>query len=380
MRQVVREYMLLANFDVSQYKSARALGTKVALPRSMAALRDKKHVAVLTAAISADSTAPPPKIHSFESEFTLVGGVNMPKIVVCIGSDGVRYKQLVKGRDDLRQDAVMQQMFSVVSMLLSQNEESRKRRLNVRTYKVVPLSPRSGVLQWVQNTIPLGDYLIGQPTYEQGASHCSCLLNVTRCVTARSLLLDRMESRSAHCRYRPQDKLSIECRELLDQAPSSSKLQVYKQICSKHFKPVFHHFFVETYATAAEWFEKRITYTKSAASSSMVGYIVGLGDRHLQNILIDRQSAELVHIDLGIAFEQGKMLKTPEIVPFRLTRGMQAIARIHRHHHRSCDAHSLIARSLQISSTAWESRATRECFVGAAKRPFGCCARSKRRS
>lgn len=33
---------------------------------------------------------------------------------------------------------------------------------------------------------------------------------------------------------------------------------------------------------------------------STVGYIVGLGDRHIQNILIDEQTAELVHIDLGI--------------------------------------------------------------------------------
>lgn len=30
-----------------------------------------------------------------------------------------------------------------------------------------------------------------------------------------------------------------------------------------------------------------------------VGYIVGLGDRHIQNILIDEETAELVHIDLG---------------------------------------------------------------------------------
>lgn len=30
-----------------------------------------------------------------------------------------------------------------------------------------------------------------------------------------------------------------------------------------------------------------------------VGYILGLGDRHVQNILIDEQTAELVHIDLG---------------------------------------------------------------------------------
>ena len=78
-----------------------------------------------------------------------------------------------------------------------------------------------------------------------------------------------------------------------------------------------------------------------------VGYIVGLGDRHVQNILIDTNSAELIHIDLGklhpkphpfmqmitsisyshfphsgVAFEQGKTLPTPETVPFRLTRDL----------------------------------------------------------
>lgn len=32
------------------------------------------------------------------------------------------------------------------------------------------------------------------------------------------------------------------------------------------------------------------------------------------NILIDQATAEVVHIDLGAAFEQGLMLKTPERV------------------------------------------------------------------
>jgi ataxia telangiectasia mutated family protein len=32
------------------------------------------------------------------------------------------------------------------------------------------------------------------------------------------------------------------------------------------------------------------------------------------NILIDQQTAEVVHIDLGVAFEQGLMLKMPERV------------------------------------------------------------------
>ena len=31
----------------------------------------------------------------------------------------------------------------------------------------------------------------------------------------------------------------------------------------------------------------------------LVGYILGLGDRHCQNILIDYKTADIVHIDLG---------------------------------------------------------------------------------
>lgn len=32
---------------------------------------------------------------------------------------------------------------------------------------------------------------------------------------------------------------------------------------------------------------------------SMVGYILGIGDRHVQNMLIDEKTAEIIHIDFG---------------------------------------------------------------------------------
>lgn len=36
-----------------------------------------------------------------------MNGINAPKVVECLGSDGMRYRQLAKsGNDDLRQDAV----------------------------------------------------------------------------------------------------------------------------------------------------------------------------------------------------------------------------------------------------------------------------------
>lgn len=36
-----------------------------------------------------------PTIYKFCPEYFLVGGVNMPKLIVCVGSDGKNYRQLV---------------------------------------------------------------------------------------------------------------------------------------------------------------------------------------------------------------------------------------------------------------------------------------------
>lgn len=84
--------------------------------------------------------------------------------------------------------------------------------------------------------------------------------------------------------------------------------------------PVFRHFFYENFLDAETWRHRQLVYSNSVACSSIIGWVVGLGDRHAQNILIDKQTAEVIHIDLGIAFDQGKLLPTPERVPFRLTR------------------------------------------------------------
>jgi FKBP12-rapamycin complex-associated protein len=54
---------------------------------------------------------------------------------------------------------------------------------------------------------------------------------------------------------------------------------------------------------------------------SIVGYILGLGDRHPSNIMVDRISGKILHIDFGDCFEVAmKRDKFPEKVPFRLTR------------------------------------------------------------
>jgi FKBP12-rapamycin complex-associated protein len=53
----------------------------------------------------------------------------------------------------------------------------------------------------------------------------------------------------------------------------------------------------------------------------MVGYILGLGDRHPNNLMLNRNSGKVIHIDFGDCFEVAMLReKFAEKVPFRLTR------------------------------------------------------------
>lgn len=89
----------------------------------------------------------------------LVGGINAPKKLMCLCSDGVLRPELLKGKDDLHQDAVMQQVFALINDLLTKEEHSKFKNLRIRTYKVLPLSSRTGILRWCENTVPVGVYL-----------------------------------------------------------------------------------------------------------------------------------------------------------------------------------------------------------------------------
>ena len=48
----------------------------------------------------------------------------------------------------------------------------------------------------------------------------------------------------------------------------TSKFEVYSEIMH-HFRPVLHHFFMEHFPCPSEWFERRLTYTRAVATSSI---------------------------------------------------------------------------------------------------------------
>ena len=212
-------------------------------------------------------------------------GIHRPKILVAIGSDGNLHKQLVK-LDDLKGDAVMEQAFEVVNSMLNREPRTRQRQLHIRTYRVVPLSSQTGVIQWVSNTEPLGHWLY-------------------------------LRRDNAHARYKAKDEWTFaDCNRKMKSVAGRSRqerLEAYLEV-TDHFKPVFRHYFLERYPDPSEWFRRRVAYTRSVASNSIVGHILGIGDRHSLNVLIHNGSAEILHIDFGIVFEHGFDLPTPEQV------------------------------------------------------------------
>lgn len=96
------------------------------------------------------------------------------------------------------------------------------------------------------------------------------------------------------------------------------------------------------------WFERRNNYTRSLAVMSMVGYILGLGDRHPSNLMLDRMSGKILHIDFGDCFEVAMTReKFPEKIPFRLTRMLikaMEVTGIEGTYRRTCESVMLVLR------------------------------------
>jgi len=233
--------------------------------------------------------------------FITESGKNRPKIVICIGSRGGSFRQLVKGEDDIRQDAIMSQVFTYVNNLMKRrnntNEDpncsktvSRRTRHKFKmiTYNILPLSPSSGILEWVEGTQPM-----------------------------TSFLNDQFGRVGSHSRYFPDEWSGDQCRFSLQKCTKSKieKRKVFDEIYAR-YSPSFRFFFLERFGNCMEsWHVAKMNFTRSVAVSSIVGHILGIGDRHLGNILIDQGTGEVVHIDFGFVFEQGKVSTSKFLLP-----------------------------------------------------------------
>ena len=226
-------------------------------------------------------------IESVEDEVPVLSSLQKPKKLTVVGSDGQTYAFLCKPKDDLRKDLRMMEFTTVLNRLLARDPSSRKRRLYLRTFAVIPLTEDCGLIEWVPNTTGLR-HVIQALYVKDGLYHKRTLHDVK------------------------------DMHERLKATPQTWMAEILKK-----FPPVLHRWFLNRWKDRpAAWHGARTAFAHTAAVWSMVGHVVGLGDRHGENILLDQESGDCVHVDFSCLFDKGLELETPEMVPFRLTQNI----------------------------------------------------------
>ena len=226
-------------------------------------------------------------IQSFSDSVLVLSSLQRPRKITVRGSDGKQYGLLCKPKDDLRKDQRLMEFNGIINRALKRDAESSKRRLYIKTYAVTPLSEESGIIEWVEGIKPIRDILLN--------------------IYARKGI-------------RPNYP---DIRRTLDEASAGPQhAHIFIEKVLPRFPACLHEWFTEIYPEPDAWFAARLRYARSAAVMSMTGHMLGLGDRHGENILLEESTGGVFHVDFNCLFDKGLTFEKPELVPFRLTHNM----------------------------------------------------------
>ncbi|KAK4563470.1 hypothetical protein RGQ29_005828 [Quercus rubra] len=229
-------------------------------------------------------------IASFAPQLGIITSKQRPRKLTIHGSDGDDHAFLLKGHEDLRQDERVMQLFGLVNTLLENSRDTQEKDLSIQRYAVIPLSPNSGLIGWVPN-----------------------------CDTLHHLIREYREARKIALNQEHKHMLSF--APDYDHLPLIAKVEVFEYALQNTEGNDLARVLWLKSRTSEIWLERRTNYTRSLAVMSMVGYLLGLGDRHPSNLMLHRSSGKILHIDFGDCFEASmNREKFPEKVPFRLTR------------------------------------------------------------
>nr|CCA19764.1 phosphatidylinositol kinase putative [Albugo laibachii Nc14] len=238
-------------------------------------------------------------ITGIDPNVTILKTKTKPKQLHFFASDGQSFRFLLKAREDLRLDDRVMQFLRTMNQFLDPE-------LPARMYSVLPLSETAGLIQMVPKVTSF--YHI----YSTWKSMDKRTDNGVPTAAFYAKLREHGISQTAPSR--PHETLkSIYC-ELAGQMPRDVlKHEIMSQ--------------ADDIVIASRNLER---LQKSIAIMSVLGYILGVGDRHLDNILLIQETGEALHIDFNVCFDRGRMLKVPERVPFRLTPMMKDVVRIQK--------------------------------------------------
>ncbi|KAK2957392.1 putative serine/threonine protein kinase [Blattamonas nauphoetae] len=276
----------------------------------------------------------PVKLASCEVLLKVFPSKQRPRFIGMNGSDGNIYRFLLKGREDIRMDERVMQLFGLINTLFSSQFSFKE--LRIRRYPIVPLSQQTGLIGIVTNHSTLNQ-LIKHYRTERGIKS-----DLEHAMIAEEICPLPQHHDARHPAF--------------DYLTRMQKLDVMNYVASNTpGRDLYDILWLDSESTD-RWFERRRAFTQSNAVMSMVGHILGLGDRHPSNLMLEPRTARVVHIDFGDCFEVAKDRESfAETVPFRLTRMMlnaMDIGGVHGAFRRSCERIMSLLRSSKGSIMA----------------------------
>jgi hypothetical protein len=285
-------------------------------------------------------------IVSVHSELLVMSSIRKPKRICLLGSCGKEYLFLVKGGEDLRNDERIEQLFVLMNRIVSDNlsartsttTSSRKKgpsssspssslsssnRLNARTFSVIPMTTKVGILEWVQNTIPLkniiSEEMAKDPLFLSLNRNCLSRTNnksvELSAITASEERLKWIKGHDATCYH-----------EVYKKARAEVTYKLWKKMMKTTPDDFLRRKFLSMSSTPEVFLTLRSECALSLSVSCIFGYLLGIGDRHLENLLLDYKGGSIIQIDFGICFGMGtSVLPVPELIPFRLTSQLRAL-------------------------------------------------------
>ncbi|KAG5468080.1 hypothetical protein LSCM4_01169 [Leishmania orientalis] len=240
------------------------------------------------------------KVNRFQKDIIVIASKQRPKRIGIITAEGKSQKFLLKGREDLRLDERVMQLFSLVNILMqSDSRTSKNFGFQIQRYSVTPLKDNVGIIGWVDG--------------------CDTLHEVVKHFRERKSIPVELEMRML------DQIITFDNSKAYDYLTIMSKVEVVEFLSDHTSGQDIRKSMWNTSPNCEVWFDRRRMYTTSLANMSIVGYILGLGDRHPNNIMLQRASGLVVHIDFGDCFEVAMTRdKFPEKVPFRLTRMLRS--------------------------------------------------------
>lgn len=231
-----------------------------------------------------------------------------PKRIIMRGHDEREHPFLVKGGEDLRQDQRIEQLFEVMNIILSRDAACSQRNMQLRTYRVVPMTSRLGLIEWIENTCTLKDLLLNNMSREEKASYTS---------DSKAPMCDYSEWLTKMSGKRGTGAYML----MFKRANRTETITAFRKRESKVPADLLKRAFVRMSTGPEAFLALRSHFASSHALLCVSHWVLGIGDRHLNNFMVALETGSVIGIDFGHAFGSAtQFLPVPELMPFRLTR------------------------------------------------------------